>query len=406
METVDVKFNVLSLDIDAATAEVEFVNYGGPIETGAETVESLAVVIEINTGDFNDDGSPVTRTESVPPKNPNGNITRILQVFANDNNTDISAANIVDSVSLQYPYDEFTRANAILSFSVDAGTSVGAHTVLVEKHLVDVETETETVEPMNGLVPHLFAPLSDLEVFKAVTNTFPVVPKELVDKFIASHTYTNFDMSHEYNGLGAVAGLLFDAPLKLESTTASALEVRRNQDQLNIDAHEWGLPMFITLTDGAPLIDKEAFTASLVDLYGYEVTVGATANYLTRPITVALMANRKRKLLELARDEESNAAVAVKIGGVYHSFDNNEESRRNINEALTLFLTLPADIVWRSANNENVPVTRDDLVSISTAMGVVKETAYKDSWVKKAVVDAIEASNDTAEIKIVNIDAI
>lgn len=75
-----------------------------------------------------------------------------------------------------------------------------------------------------------------------------------------------------------------------------------------------------------------------------------------------------------------------------YRFDTNETARQNITSVTTAIsngIQLPSNYVWRSADNENVPMTEQDLISLgATIMDWVTEI-YGVSWYHKDTMEAI-----------------
>lgn len=77
-------------------------------------------------------------------------------------------------------------------------------------------------------------------------------------------------------------------------------------------------------------------------------------------------------------------------------WDCDEKSRANIIGVCTLINTLaltgqpfPDDFVWRTSDNENVPMTQSDMVNLGLAMFAYTTACYKASWYHKAVLETL-----------------
>lgn len=96
--------------------------------------------------------------------------------------------------------------------------------------------------------------------------------------------------------------------------------------------------------------------------------------------------------------QEVNALRGLKIeGGVVFKgvhFDSGNESRWNLTAAATKLAsanaTLQDGFVWRSSDNQNIPMSKEDLLDFHGAMTDWLYNNYKASWEHKAAIDALE----------------
>jgi len=125
--------------------------------------------------------------------------------------------------------------------------------------------------------------------------------------------------------------------------------------------------------------------------------------FLEKPIEPeALMAVIRRILITLdevveKRCSEVNALRARKIEGgvVYHgkAFDTGERSRCNLTavaaRAAAADVSLPDGFSWRSSDNQNIPMTKVDLLAFHAAVTDWVYANYKASWEHKAALQSL-----------------
>jgi two-component system alkaline phosphatase synthesis response regulator PhoP len=97
------------------------------------------------------------------------------------------------------------------------------------------------------------------------------------------------------------------------------------------------------------------------------------------------------------RHEEVNALRDQKTeGGIIYkgiSFDSSERTRCNLAAVAAKVASTDAELgdgfIWRSSDNRDVPMTREDILSFHTAMTDWVYANYKASWGHKEAIDAL-----------------
>lgn len=107
----------------------------------------------------------------------------------------------------------------------------------------------------------------------------------------------------------------------------------------------------------------------------------------------ALKAAKKRQI-----EAERDAACVQPVHALGRTWDADKRSQELLASAITIAQAggaLPP--VWRDANNDNMTVTSiTDLLSIASAIAAQVQTAYAQSWARKAAVDAAQTAEDVA----------
>ena len=108
------------------------------------------------------------------------------------------------------------------------------------------------------------------------------------------------------------------------------------------------------------------------------------------------------------RYEEINALRAQKTEGdvIFKEilFDSSEKSRWNLTataaKLASVDTTLQDGFVWRSSNNQNIPMTKEDFLAFHGAMTDWVYNNYKTSWEHKAAIDALATIKEVEEYNI------
>jgi len=165
---------------------------------------------------------------------------------------------------------------------------------------------------------------------------------------------------------------------------ADAFAARRFTD----DAIALGVPIFGNASDE---------TASFWEALGYINYKVGTQIYTYYPWSLDLAKNRKTRLVERARDN------AISSGVVWNNYtwDCDTQSRANLTSVVATIsagVLLPNNFVWRTKDNQNILMSSDDVVALSSAMLTHVNEAYQESWQRKAVVASAstEAEVDAA----------
>lgn len=97
---------------------------------------------------------------------------------------------------------------------------------------------------------------------------------------------------------------------------------------------------------------------------------------------------KTKKKIEIERDRDEAIAQQVFVHNRYWQARPTDVDNLS-QEILTVQAGVPISPVWRDANNDNMVLTNvSQLIEIAAAMKVQKLTAYQNSWIRKASVDA------------------
>jgi len=129
--------------------------------------------------------------------------------------------------------------------------------------------------------------------------------------------------------------------------------------------------------------------------------------FLEKPIEPeALMAAVQRVLITMGeikekRLREINALRERKLEGevVFKgaTFQCNARSRNNLTATAVMLAnggSLPENFAWRSSDNQNIPMTREDLFAFHAAVTAWVYNHYKVSWEHKAAIDSLTTVED------------
>jgi len=136
--------------------------------------------------------------------------------------------------------------------------------------------------------------------------------------------------------------------------------------------------------------------------------------FLEKPVEPeVLMATIHNVLITLEevvanRCEEINVLRAQKKeGGVLfkgNAFDSSEKSRWNLTataaKLASVDATLQDGFVWRSSGNQNIPMTKEDVLAFHAAMTDWVYNNYRASWEHKAALNALTTIKEVEEYDI------
>jgi len=157
--------------------------------------------------------------------------------------------------------------------------------------------------------------------------------------------------------------------------------VRSSQDRLRL-----GIPGFTFFVLTSDQEENQRYVEFMQNNGSTIVTVGERC-YAYTPWSIEYAKNRKRRQIDSERDEAIVAGFTW--GG--HEWDADTVSRANLTcvaSAVTAGIPLPSGFTWRTKDNQNVPVTDTDVLSLGAAMIAHVNTKYQAAWGRKAVVDA------------------
>jgi len=104
-------FKIEEVNSSVGHVTVRYINIYGPIESGEVTLEDLAQVVEIPTGDFNLDGTPITRQETIYPDNPNEDLIYNVDAPIVDGQF-VTGDALLEHIARSYPFDIFEDMKA------------------------------------------------------------------------------------------------------------------------------------------------------------------------------------------------------------------------------------------------------------------------------------------------------
>lgn len=104
----------------------------------------------------------------------------------------------------------------------------------------------------------------------------------------------------------------------------------------------------------------------------------------------------RKSAVEAWRDSACVQPVIVAVSGTDHAWDADKRSQDLLGTAVSLasLSVVNPPPVWRSADNDNVPVTLEDLKNIVATIALQTQVAYGKSWALKAAVDAATSPDE------------
>ena len=107
----------------------------------------------------------------------------------------------------------------------------------------------------------------------------------------------------------------------------------------------------------------------------------------------------KNKEIDLQRDK-------VRYSGVIYNgvrFDSDPTSSSNLTgwvSGISSGITLPQSFTWRSENNEDIPFTEGDVLSLASVMLFKATACYKKAWELKETLKEIDTYQDLIDFDI------
>ena len=264
--------------------------------------------------------------------------------------------------------------------NTDANKVAGFHSLENQEYVFTEAELIDATEPDRQAF--LQYEMDKIDLFDA----YPTISAKIMEK-VLQVKFERFNTIPYRNSMGRFMGLKIANLSEQDGVDGvpTLLEMQ-HFDKLCTD---YGIPS-VQIVNGNQIQDKDAFSEFLVNNFGFTRLDGPEQNCLVTPINVTMYANRKRKEYEIKRDEAIDNPVTVNVSGTDYTFDNDAQSRNNLNDTLTTWpVDLPPGFVWRDADNNDILVTRADLVNVALAMAVTKQTAYITSWQNKQLVKDI-----------------
>jgi len=101
-------FKFERIDQENGSCTVRFINPYGVIETGEKTLDDFKEIINVPTGSFELDGTPITvQREIITNDNPNEDLVYAYDIPINNDGTYITGDDLVDYIAKQYPFYVF-----------------------------------------------------------------------------------------------------------------------------------------------------------------------------------------------------------------------------------------------------------------------------------------------------------
>ena len=101
---------------------------------------------------------------------------------------------------------------------------------------------------------------------------------------------------------------------------------------------------------------------------------------------------QKKAWITAKREEVINGGITFE-GHTYQTDDRSRENVSGLVAAMGAAVPLPANFIFRDANNVDVPMTSTTLAELGGTMIAHVNTAYKTSWTLKAAVDALDENS-------------
>lgn len=179
------KFKVLEVDENLGRVTVEYINLEGLLEKTGKTIEDFKIPIEITTGDFNDDGTPVKKVIYNYPDNINNNIILTLEIPFNKDGTFYNGSQLLKYITAKYPFETFLETNKKIKTKVPHSV----RKMLVDKTFTEeISEENKDLELLQGDTPIKYysvpVNITSEKAFNSYLNKFPKIPLKLVNKFI------------------------------------------------------------------------------------------------------------------------------------------------------------------------------------------------------------------------------
>ena len=104
------------------------------------------------------------------------------------------------------------------------------------------------------------------------------------------------------------------------------------------------------------------------------------------------------KIAELKNARDTEEVEDIEYND--HKYDYDDKARERINAAITAMSVLPATqtIDWTTADNEDVPLTRNDLIGIVAAVATRSNTVHVKYRTLKAQVEACASTEEVEKI--------
>lgn len=234
------------------------------------------------------------------------------------------------------------------------------------------------------------------EEIVAVHAQFPAMNDDAIAQLLANK-YQNLVITKTVRAADAtVIGISVEATAGYDNNTGAVglLSLRTCTN----DAIALGVPMLSILLPREGTITKDQFADFLLSISPYnKIIYSDKANYVYQDWNIPFAKNRKRTIINTERAERVNAGITWNN----YNWNTDDVSRSNLVNALAVVNAggqLPADFVWRTSDNQNVPMDAVGLKALNEAVAAQTNAFYQQSWNRKAALDALPADCTYAEI--------
>lgn len=116
---------------------------------------------------------------------------------------------------------------------------------------------------------------------------------------------------------------------------------------------------------------------------------------------LAILKERKKEAVNVLRETQLDKGMWV----YGYFWDTSQRARENVSgmvAAIAAGVPLPANFVWRTRDNINVPFTSSMLVGLGAQTILFVNVVYNASWMIKAEIDALETNEAVDALDIAN----
>lgn len=101
-------FKIEDIDLENGSCTVRFINKNGAIETNKKRIKDFEQLIDVPTGSFNLDGTPIFQKKKVLINdNPNEDLIYSIDIPLNELDEYVEPDELIEHIAKQYPHDIF-----------------------------------------------------------------------------------------------------------------------------------------------------------------------------------------------------------------------------------------------------------------------------------------------------------
>jgi len=102
------KFVFDEVDLQNGSVTVRFINPYGVIETGQKTLDDFKTIIQVETGSFLEDGTPIMRPQQIIlNNNPNEDLIFAYDIPLDEQEQFVNGDELIEYIARQYPDKDF-----------------------------------------------------------------------------------------------------------------------------------------------------------------------------------------------------------------------------------------------------------------------------------------------------------